>query len=86
MLIEKAIGAHANNDLITLALVALMLWTCIILTASSYSHSRRLPPGPRRLPVFGNIHLLPAEYQQHAFAEWGKKYGMLSAHLLFACA
>ena len=76
MLIEKAIGVHANYDLITLLLAALVLWIFSVLAASSYPHSRRPPPGPRRLPVLGNIHLLPAEYQQHTFAEWGRKYGM----------
>ena len=79
MLIEQAIGVHANNDLVTLVLAAVVLSTCIVLMASSYPHSRHLPPGPRRLPVLGNIHLLPAEYQQQTFAEWGRKYGM---HLL----
>lgn len=39
--------------------------------------SPRLPPGPRQLPFIGNAHQLPEEYQQNAFAEWGKKFGML---------
>lgn len=38
--------------------------------------SARLPPGPRPLPLLGNIHQLPKDHPQMAFAEWGKKYGM----------
>lgn len=34
-----------------------------------------LPPGPRPLPLIGNVHQLPAIYQERTFREWGKKYG-----------
>ncbi|KAK7687301.1 hypothetical protein QCA50_009806 [Cerrena zonata] len=34
-----------------------------------------LPPGPRKIPILGNVHMLPFEGQEHTFAEWGKRYG-----------
>ncbi|CDO76596.1 hypothetical protein BN946_scf184868.g10 [Trametes cinnabarina] len=36
---------------------------------------RRYPPGPPALPVLGNAHLLPVEYQQRKLAEWARTYG-----------
>lgn len=36
---------------------------------------RRYPPGPRPLPLVGNIRDVPFEHQEKAFAKWGEKYG-----------
>ena len=62
-----------------LVLVASLLAVVIALTSPllrvSTRRAMRPPPGPPRLPFIGNIHQLPAEYQQHDFAQWGKKYG-----------
>lgn len=34
-----------------------------------------LPPGPRTLPVIGNLHLMPSFKPYKKFAEWGRMYG-----------
>ncbi|KAL2008555.1 hypothetical protein VTN00DRAFT_6749 [Thermoascus crustaceus] len=40
-----------------------------------YKRDRRLPPGPRRLPLIGNLHQAPQELPWLTFHEWSKKYG-----------
>lgn len=37
----------------------------------------QLPPGPKPLPLLGNVHQLPMAYQEKTFAEWAKVYGTL---------
>ncbi|PPQ82698.1 hypothetical protein CVT24_004307 [Panaeolus cyanescens] len=39
------------------------------------SESRRIPPGPRGLPLFGNALQMPKETPWLTFAEWSKIYG-----------
>ncbi|KAI1137483.1 cytochrome P450 family protein [Hypoxylon sp. FL0543] len=39
------------------------------------SRPARLPPGPRTLPIVGNMHLMPTFKPYKKFTEWGKIYG-----------
>lgn len=38
-----------------------------------------LPPGPRPLPLVGNILDMPKFYEWYTYHEWNKKYGELQA-------
>ncbi|KAI0655744.1 cytochrome P450 [Cubamyces menziesii] len=62
----------------TLALSAILL-AIIVLRATcarfTKTYKRRYPPGPLAIPVLGNVHQLPADYQQRKLAEWGRQYG-----------
>lgn len=37
-------------------------------------HEYPLPPGPRKLPVVGNLLDIPSTHPWKVYAEWGKKY------------
>ncbi|TEB32646.1 cytochrome P450 [Coprinellus micaceus] len=42
-----------------------------------------LPPGPKRLPLLGNLLDMPTQQEWLTFAEWGKKYGDIASISLF---
>ena len=39
---------------------------------------RKLPPGPRGLPLLGNLFDIPRKAAWKTFAEWGNAYGELT--------
>ncbi|KZP26341.1 cytochrome P450 [Athelia psychrophila] len=62
----------------TSLLYPLSVALCLLALASVYlftSKTKKLPPGPRSLPVTGNLYHVPLQYPWLAFTEWGKKYG-----------
>ncbi|KAI0640976.1 cytochrome P450 [Trametes meyenii] len=42
-----------------------------------------LPPGPKGLPLLGNVHQLPTTFLERALFQWGKEYGDLVYLKLF---
>ncbi|KAI0056406.1 cytochrome P450 [Artomyces pyxidatus] len=67
----------ASYYLIVFDFVALV---AVFLVYSSFESRRRrkglaYPPGPRPLPVVGNLFDIPSEYSWLTYAEWAKTYG-----------
>lgn len=66
---------------IAAALLLVVFYT--VLKQFTGRRGRKLPPGPRPVPLLGNVHQLPLQYQQRAFAQWGRVYGDLIYARLF---
>jgi len=47
----------------------------LLLYSIASGRKNKLPPGPRRLPLIGNVHQMPTETPWKTFAEWSKTYG-----------
>ena len=48
---------------------------CALFFGLSLIRRKKLPPGPRRLPIIGNVHQLPVQSPWVTFGEWSKSYG-----------
>ncbi|KAF8154968.1 OrdA protein [Crassisporium funariophilum] len=66
-------------DFSLLGLGVFVIWLYI----QSKKTQGTLPPGPKGLPVIGNVADMPAQQEWVTFAEWGRKWGgILSVKLL----
>ncbi|KAL4245440.1 cytochrome P450 family protein [Abortiporus biennis] len=66
-----------------LAFIVVILLVLRKLLSCRDAQHHHLPPGPKALPVLGNVHQLPVEYQERTFSEWGQKYGDIMYAKLF---
>uniref|UniRef100_A0A8D1LKR8 Cytochrome P450 2W1 n=1 Tax=Sus scrofa TaxID=9823 RepID=A0A8D1LKR8_PIG len=58
------------------------LWGLLCTFARTPSRAPRWPPGPRPLPLIGNLHLLRVSQQDRSFMELAKQYGpVFTVHL-----
>ncbi|KAF9558962.1 cytochrome P450 [Agrocybe pediades] len=53
----------------------LLLLYIIASSWRSYRRLRAMPPGPRGLPILGNVLQMPSSQQWLKFSEWNKEYG-----------
>ncbi|KAJ7134308.1 cytochrome P450 [Mycena epipterygia] len=53
------------------SLLGLLLASCALFLRKT----RKFPPGPRRLPFFGNVHQVPKTKMWKTFSDWAEIYG-----------
>ncbi|KAI0334306.1 cytochrome P450 [Cubamyces sp. BRFM 1775] len=64
-----------DSSFITWQIVAIALFVPFLFQVAINHRRRRLPPGPKGLPLLGSVLELPGASQELRFAEWGKQYG-----------
>ncbi|XP_040212686.1 cytochrome P450 2W1-like [Rana temporaria] len=61
---------------VTLFLIGILVMMCVkILMDQAKKKNYKFPPGPRPLPLIGNMHILDIVRQDYTFMELAKKYG-----------
>ncbi|KZT03202.1 cytochrome P450 [Laetiporus sulphureus 93-53] len=68
--------AAGREQSICLAIFLCFTFVYVVVTvANKRKRSLRMPPGPARLPLLGNAHRVPSQYQYYTFTTWARKYG-----------
>ncbi|TFK33360.1 cytochrome P450, partial [Crucibulum laeve] len=84
---EVLIGPHLSN-MRSSELFAFAFAVILIVIAYIYSSRNKarfpLPPGPKKLPLIGNLLDLPTSSEWLTFARWGKEYNSDILHLSIA--
>lgn len=74
-----AVGYFTLLD-VSLVFLALFILRCLLRPRPLVS----LPPGPKGLPIIGNVLDMPSEKDWLTFAHWGDIYGTLFSFAAFA--
>ncbi|KAI0081411.1 cytochrome P450 [Panus rudis PR-1116 ss-1] len=56
-------------------LLPLLLFCRVVYTRWIRNRLNHFPPGPSPIPLLGNVHQLPMEYQERKFVQWRKAFG-----------
>src|SRR5258708_7821028 len=64
-----------DESLVSRAYLVPTIAICAFFFGLSFIRKKNLPPGPRRLPIIGNVHQLPVQSPWVTFGEWSKSYG-----------
>ena len=57
-----------------LAIVLCTLTVFIVYWMNGKQQGRKLPPGPKKYPLIGNVFSMPSTLEWETYARWGKEY------------
>ena len=66
----------ANLAAADILAVCIVLFGTIFCFGSQSKTALPLPPGPRKLPILGNLLDLPTKFEWETFQAWSKRYGL----------
>ena len=67
---------YTPSPMIDLQVVALCVVVALAVSVFFRQRRRSLPPGPRGVPVLGNVFDVPKEFEWLAYDRWSREYGM----------
>lgn len=68
-------SSMSAQDLLVVIVALVSIWVLF----RRNCHNAPLPPGPRGLPLIGNLLDMPSDKEWLTFARWGNEYGKLSS-------
>ena len=70
------------HSLLTSSVVVVL--SVFVLVYVTHRRRSRLPPGPKGLPILGNVFDVPKSFEWVKSAEWSRQYGMAKHTRYFA--
>ena len=67
--------AQLDPSTLVLSSIVIVLLAIFYVNRTKVPKGSKLPPGPKGLPIVGNLPDIPAERPWVKLAEWGKEYG-----------